>query len=202
MRKRMLLTAMICATALLTQGCGGVRYPSYYRLSIAPPLMPHAAGTHSPMSVAVQRFETPEYLRQGRVVYCKGPNDIGFYEYHRWAVDPGTAVTTAIVESLRSERLFSSAALYQGQMSSDYLLTGRMERLDEIDYGGAVKVEAKLSAQLMNLRTGSIVWAGDAAKTSRVEGHDVNAVVTEMTHALQACIDRLLTGMEQKVLGT
>jgi uncharacterized lipoprotein YmbA len=202
MRKQIFPIVTVCACSLLISGCGGTRFPNYYTLAIAPALTADASTTHPPMTVAVQQFETPAYLRQGRIVYSKAPGDIGFYEYHRWAVDPGAAVTTAVVESLRSERLFSVAAPYNGQQSVDYLLSGRLEKLEEVDYGGGVRVEAKLSAELMNLRTGSIVWTGDAAETSRVEGHDVNAVVAEMSHALQSSIDRLLAGMEHQVSGT
>jgi hypothetical protein len=76
-----------------------------------------------------------------------------------------------------------------------------LEKLQEVDYEGGVRVEAMLSAELMNLRTGSIVWTGDAAQTSRVEGGDVNAIVTEMSRVLRASIDQLLTGMERQVAG-
>jgi ABC-type uncharacterized transport system auxiliary subunit len=107
-----------------------------------------------------------------------------------------------VIESLRAQGVFSSAAPYAGIHSADYLLSGRLDKLEEVDYAGGVRVQAKLSAELMNLRTGSIVWSGDAAETSRVEGHDVNAVVTEMSHAMQMSIDRLLTGMEHQVSGT
>jgi hypothetical protein len=34
-------------------------------------------------------------------------------------------------------------------------MSGRLERLEEIDYGGGVRVEAKLSAELLNLRSGA-----------------------------------------------
>jgi uncharacterized protein YukE len=81
-------------------------------------------------------------------------------------------------------------------------MTGRLEKLDEIDYGGEVRVEAKLSAELTNLRTGSVVWTGDAAQTSRVERRDVNSVVAEMSHALQESMDQLLAGMGQQVSKT
>jgi uncharacterized lipoprotein YmbA len=147
----------------------------------------------------VRQFETPAYLRQGRIVYSQPSGEVGFYEYHRWAVDPGAAVTTAMVEALLSGRLFSTVAPYDGHDRSDFLMTGRLEKLDEIDYGGEVRVEAKLSAELINLHTGSIVWTGDASRTSRIEKRDVNSVVAEMSHALQESMDQLLTGMEQQV---
>jgi ABC-type uncharacterized transport system auxiliary subunit len=169
---------------------------------MAPELKPKVRGAHPPVTVAVQEFKTPAYLRQGRIVYSKAPGDIGFYEYHRWATDPGAAVTTALIESLRAQGVFSSAAPYAGIHSADYLLSGRLEKLEEVDYGGGVSVQAKLSAELMNLRTGSIVWSGDAAESSRVEGRDVNAVVAAMSHAMQKSINSLLTGMEHQVSGT
>jgi ABC-type uncharacterized transport system auxiliary subunit len=198
----MFLLAVVWACTLLIPGCGRVKYPSYYTLSIAPALKPEVNGKHLAVTVAVQQFEMPEYLRQGRIVYSKAPGDIGFYEYHRWAVDPGASVTTAIVDSLRSHPLFATAAPYQGPHSADYLLSGRLEKLEEVDYGGGVSVEAKLSAELMNLRTGSIVWSGGASEISRVEGRDVSAVVAGMSRALQSTIDRLLTGMEHQVART
>jgi ABC-type uncharacterized transport system auxiliary subunit len=201
MQRNMHWTLTICALTLLLSGCGA-RYPNYYTLSIAPTLVPKVDSTPRQVTVAVRTFETPAYLRQGRIVYSKAPGDIGFYEYHRWAVDPGAAVTTAVVESLRSENLFSSVAPYDGQERPDYLLTGRLEKLDEIDYQGGVKAEVKLSAELTNLRTGAIVWTGDEAETSKVDGRDVDSVVAEMNRALQGSIDRLLASLTQQVAAT
>jgi len=98
----------------------------------------------------------------------------GSTNYHRWAADPGATVTTAFTESFRSANAFSAVAPYDGQNRSDYLITGRPERLDETDHGGGVRVEAKLSAVLMNLRAGSIVCSGDAEESSNVDKHDMN----------------------------
>jgi ABC-type uncharacterized transport system auxiliary subunit len=202
MQKNICWIITICALTLLVSGCGRVRYPDYYTLSIAPALKPNVNSTPRQVTVAIRRFETPAYLRQGRIVYSKAPGDIGFYEYHRWAVDPAEAVTTAVVESLRSENLFSLVAPYNGQDRPDYLVTGRLEKLDEIDYGGGVKAEVKLSAELTNLRTGAIVWTGDASGTSKVDGHEVDSVVAEMNRALQESVDRLLASMAQRVAAT
>jgi ABC-type uncharacterized transport system auxiliary subunit len=197
-----LAVAVVCTFTLVICGCGKTKFPSYYTLSIAaapPALKPGPVSNHQPATVAVRRFETPSYIRQGRIVYRESPNQIGFYEYHRWAVDPGITVTTAVIESLRSAGIFSSVGPYDGQSRPDYLLTGRLQQLDEIDYGGGVKVEAKLSAELLNVRTGAVVWTGEAAGNSKVDGRNVSSVVAEMSRALQGCIDQLLTSMEQQI---
>ena len=200
--RTMLPIAAVCAFALLIGGCfGKTRYPKYYALSVAPALSSDIGSTRHPGTVAVRRFETPAYLRQGRIAYREAPDQIGFYEYHRWAVEPGTTVTTAVLESLRSYHVFSFVEPYDGQSRPDYLLTGRLQQLDEIDYGGGVKVEAKLSAELTNVRTGVVLWTGDAGATSKVDDRDVSSVVVEMNRALHESIERLLTSMEQQLTG-
>jgi len=170
-------------------------------LEIPPSLKPALNSARVPLAVAVRRFETPAYLRQGRIVYREAPEVLDFYEYHRWAAELGPTVTTAVIDSIRSARLFSFVKPYDGQDKPDYLMTGRLERLDEIDYGGIVRVETKLSAELVDLRTGSTVWTGDATTTSNVETSNVNSVVAAMNRALQQNIDRLVSEMEVQLPG-
>jgi cholesterol transport system auxiliary component len=194
--KKIVLTG---SCALLISGCGKIRYPNYYSLSLPPAPPSLAQAVQQPATLAVRKLETPAYLRQGRIVYRENPNQIGFYEYHRWATDPGATVTTAVIDSLRSSHLFASVGPYDSQQRPDYILTGRLERLDEIDDGGGVRVEARLSAELTNLRTGAVVWTGDASETSNVDQRNVNSVVAEMSTALQASIQRLVASMQEQV---
>jgi ABC-type uncharacterized transport system auxiliary subunit len=153
-----------------------------------------------PATVAVRRFDTPSYLRQGRIVYRQAPQEIGFYEYRRWAADPAVTVTAAMIASLRSSRLFSFVTPNDSQDRPDYLMSGRLERLEEIDYKGGVQVEAKLSAELVNLRNGAMVWTGDATESLPVETRNVNAVVAEMSHAVARSVDRLVANMGQQLV--
>lgn len=190
-----------CAAALLMASCGGkILYPKYYTLEIPPAPARAVNGTRFSGIVAVRRFDSAQYLRQGRIVYREAPEEIGFYEYHRWADDPAQMVTTAMIESLRSARLFSLVKPYDGHDQQDYLIVGRLERLEEIDYGNAVGVVAKISAELVNLRTGSTEWSDDAAETLKVDKANVNSVVLEMSHAVQKSIDHLVASLDQQTL--
>jgi len=200
MTTKRLMTACLIATALLMSGCAGkVRYPNYYSLALAPTRQPAVNDAHQSATLAVRRFDTPAYLRQGRIVYRQTPEEVGFYEYHRWAYDPGVVVTTGVIDSLRSAKLFSVVEPYAGQEHPDYLLSGRLERLDEVDYKSGVQVEVKLSAQLVNVRTGASVWAGAVTQTSEVSDRNVNSVVVAMSHAVQGGIDQLVADMEKRL---
>jgi len=203
MTTKLLVTVYVTLTALVMSGCAGkVRYPNYYTLALAPTQKPALNDAHQSATVAVRRFDTPAYLRQGRIVYRETPEEVGFYDYHRWASDPGTVVTTGVIDSLRSANLFSVVEPYAGQEHPDYLLSGRLERLDEVDYNGSVQVEVKLSAELVNVRTGESVWAGTVTETSTASARNMNSVVVAMGHAAQSGVDQLVASIEKQVSDT
>ena len=192
------LTATVCIAALLMAGCAAVRYPTYYALNVAPQPKLAASDGHRTVAVAVRRFDTADYIRQGRIVYRETPEQVGFYDYHRWAADPGATVTTAMIDALRSARLFAAVAPYDGQERQEWVLRGRLARLDEVDYGDGVRVETRLVAELVNRQTGEMLWTGEASETSNIETRTVDSVVGAMSHAVATSINRLIASMDQQ----
>jgi uncharacterized lipoprotein YmbA len=182
---------MLTALVVLT-GCGGpVKYPNYYTLHLPPPPDPPVAeNVHA--TLAVREFRSPTYLRQGAVVYKTSPEQIGFYNYHRWAVDPREFVTNAVTENLRAGGNFSSVKPFDGRVDVDYVLSGRLDELDEIDYEGGVKVRVSISAQMVNAVTGAAVWTNSVSEVGTVGQRDVPAVVSAMNGAMGRAIDKLL----------
>ena len=190
----------VCALTLLIASCGGGRRPHYYALEIPPAPDRALSDPRFPGTVAVCRFETPSYLRQGRIVYRETPEEVGFYEYHRWAADPAETVTTAMIDALRSSRQFSFVKRCDGHNQQEYLLVGRIERLEEIDYDGPVRVKAQITAELVNVQTGSTEWTGDAPTTLNVENRNIDSVVTAMNRAIQNDIDQLMASLNQQIV--
>jgi cholesterol transport system auxiliary component len=200
MTGRRLFTCGAWVFALLMAGCGGkILYPHYYTLDLPTAPRSTANDPRLPATLAVRPFGTPAYLRQGRIVYRQAPAEIAFYEYHRWAAEPAAMVTSGMIEALRSSRLFSFVKPYDGQGQQDYLMSGRIEQLEEIDSAEGVRVAARLSAELLDLRTGAMVWAGEAGETSEVETRNVNSVVLEMSHAVQKSIDKVVASLNQQI---
>jgi len=188
---RMTVPLALLALAVLA-GCGGAaKYPNYYTLEVPPPPDPPSeAGVHT--CLAIREFRSPVYLRQGAIVYKTSPEQIGFYNYHRWAVDPRDFVTNAVADRLRASGKFTQVKLYDGRPDIDYVLSGRLEKLEEIDYDGGVKVEVALSAQMMSLATGSTVWTNSVSEVGTVGGRDVPSVVSEMNRTMERAIEKLL----------
>jgi len=193
MKKKLIASSFAVMALIALAGCGGaVKYPNYYALQIPPPPDPPAQeGVRA--SLAVREFRSPAYLHQGAIVYKTSPEQIGFYNYHRWAADPREVVTNAVTDRLRASGKFTQVKPYDGRSDVDYVLSGRIERLEEVDYEGGVKVEVAISAQMTNLTTGAAVWANTIDEIGTVGQRDVPAVVSEMNRTMERAIEKLLT---------
>ena len=191
--KHLLAVLVVMAALIVMVACGGpAKYPNYYTLHLPPPPDPPVQeGIHT--SLAVREFRSPAYLRQGAIVYKTSTEQIGFYDYHRWAVDPREFLTNAVADHLRASGNFAQVKLYDGRSDIDYVLTGRLEKLEEIDYDGGVKVEVAISAQMVSLATGATVWTNSVSEVGQVQHREVPAVVAEMNQTMGRAIEKLLT---------
>jgi ABC-type uncharacterized transport system auxiliary subunit len=156
-----------------------------------PPDPPVPENVHA--TLAIREFRSPKYLRQGAIVYKTSPEQIGFYNYHRWAVDPREFLTNAVADRLRASGNFSQVKVYDGRPDFDYVLSGRIEELEEIDYEGGVKVQVAISAQMVSVATGATVWTNSVSEVGTVSQRDVPAVVSAMNGTMGQAIEKLLS---------
>jgi len=186
-------TALVVMLTLLPAlvGCGRLRYPAYYTLNFPAPPDPPAPETVR-TSIAVREFQSPTYLRQGPIVYRTTPEEIGFYEYHRWAADPRALVTGAVIDHLRASGQFAFVSMYNGRPDYEYVFSGKLEKLEELDYPAGVKVEVAISAQITSVKTGSTVWSNAVSEVGTVSQRTVPGVVSQMNRTMDIAINKLL----------
>jgi cholesterol transport system auxiliary component len=178
-------------------GCAGIKYPNYYTLNIPNPVSASRSAAPISGTVMVQEFRAPAYLRQGSIVYRPEPEQIAFYDYHHWAEDPQRTVTAAIVRDLR--QTFQSAELYDGRGGADFLLTGSLDHLEELDNGPSVSVDVGISAALKNFKTGDVIWSSTSSKTSAVEQRSVPGVVAAMSRELSEAAEEIVASLRNEL---
>jgi uncharacterized lipoprotein YmbA len=186
---------------MILAACGGkIHYPSYYVLNLPPPTP--QAGQSRPLqgSAAVRQFSAPGFLRAGPIVYRQSPEQLGFYNYDRWAVDPRSAVTGAFVQVLESRGIFQSVRLFDGRATPDYLITGTLNHLEEIDQRHQVLMNVSISAQLTNVKTGDVVWSAVSAQTTSPKGHAVPDLVAGMSQSADQAINNLVSSMQGRLV--
>jgi hypothetical protein len=73
------------------------------------------------------------------------------------------------------------------------VLSGTLERLEEVDEARQVAAVCSISAQLVDTRTGAAVWSRTATERAPVGQRDVAGVVNGLATAVRATVDRLVT---------
>jgi len=183
---------------LAVLGCGGKIPPThYYALSLPP--APAPATEPLPHTLVVMPLRTSSMLTQDRIVYRPAPEEVGYYEYHRWAQDPRESVTNAFIEKIRASGAFSSVARFDGRTRSDYVLRARIDRLEEVDFEGGVKVYSGMSAELLDGADMRVVWEGSATSAAQVPTSDMTAVVRQLSEATSQTLDKLTRSLADSV---
>lgn len=184
---------------LVLAGCGSARYPTSYLLNLPAPV-PQAAPSEAPLGpVAVREFRCPDYLCEGRIVFRPTPEEVGFYEHHRWAASPRQAITQLMADAVRARSLFKSVAVHERGIEAAYVLTGHIERLEEVDDGRDVRALCTISAQLLDTRSGSVVWNHTASEAVPVQTRNVPGVVVSLSGATRTVIDRLAASVAKEL---
>jgi len=98
-----------------------------------------------------------------------------------------------VVDHLRAGGQFSMVSMYDGHPNNDYVFSGKLEKLEEVDYESGVKVEVAISAQITKIATGATVWSNAVSETRPVSQRNVPGVVSQMNRTMDLAINKLLS---------
>src|SRR5258708_16542581 len=96
-------------------------------------------------------------------------------------------------DRLSATGLFAHVKRYDGHPDADYVVSGRLERLEEIDYEDGMKVVVEISAQMIRFDPGATVSTKTVSKVGNVGKRDVPAVVSAMSNTMDLAMQELLT---------
>ena len=84
-------------------------------------------------------------------------------------------------------------SMYDGRPNNDYVFSGKLERLEEVDYESGVRVEVEMSAQITKVASGATVWSNAVSEVGTVSQRNVRGVVCEMNRTVDLAINKLLS---------
>jgi len=196
---KVILKAGLTVALVSLTACAKIRYPDYYVLNVPGPPSPNHRPEPILGSVAVRRFSAPTFLREGPIAYRPSPEQLDFYDYHRWAEDPRTVATSAMIREMQARGIFQSVDMFDGHGSPECVMTGTLDHLEEVDDGTHVSIEVRLSARLLNSRTGEVLWQGTSSKTATLDQRSVPGMVAEMSRELGSAVEALVSSMQDRL---
>jgi ABC-type uncharacterized transport system auxiliary subunit len=196
--RRIIPIAGIATVALLATACAGGRPIHYY--AVNRPAITDAPEKPDGLVLLVARIASPEALEDSRIRYRSGPNEVGSYEYHRWAERPDMMVRQLLVQTLRASGKYRQVQETSSSAAGDYLIRGKLYELAEIDQPG-IATRVSLQLEVVSARTGLVVWSRNFNRDEPVSGKTMQDVVTSLDHNLQQVIADSASGIEAFLSG-
>jgi ABC-type uncharacterized transport system auxiliary subunit len=187
----------LCATLLvIAAGCAKARPLRYYTISV-PAIPPQPGAEQVPVTIVVGRLNAPHVLRDDRVVYGMSEVELGVDEYHRWAEPPTEMMERLLVERLRRSGQYRSVQRISSTARGDYILRGHLAALNEMDDPAGINARFALQLELLDTKTGSVVWNDSYSQDEPVAKKTVSSVVESLQKNVRAGIEQLTASLAQ-----
>ena len=176
--------------------CGGARPSKYYQLEV-PAMAPQAGGsTPYPVALLVGNITAPHLYRDERIVYRTRGEELGTYQYHRWAAPPTEMLESMLLRMLRASGHFRTVQMQRSNARGDYIVRGRLSNFEEVN-SGALKARVVFEIELYEIKTGTTVWSHFYSRDEPVSGKQVSDVVAALNRNTRQGLEQVVAGMEE-----
>lgn len=176
--------------ALILVACAQPELPQdhFYRLNI----------TTSPSQqrlldgvVEVERFRADGLISGRPLAYTEGKGHLSQYHYHFWVEPPVDLLQDAMIVFLRKANLARHVVTPELRMEADYLLTGRIKRLER-DLSGNAKVAVEIELGLKRTGDDQILVLQTYSRELEQTGPGMTGAVAAINQALSDIYNQFL----------
>jgi cholesterol transport system auxiliary component len=189
---------LLAIVALFLGACGAARPSKYYQLTIPgdTPAGQAADPAPAPVTLLVGNLFASDLYREDRIVYSTAGEQMGTYEYERWAEPPTEMIQEVLLRELRSSGRYRAVFVHRSDATGDFLLRGRLYDFKEVSGNGMV-ARLKVDFEMRDVKNGAIVWTHYYQHDEPVSGKNVVAVVAALDKNVQLAIKEVLEGLDQ-----
>jgi cholesterol transport system auxiliary component len=192
-------TALITAFALmagLLSGCGAARPSKYYQLTVPADAGAVEKADTVPVTLLLGQLLTSHLYRDDRIVYGNGADQVGTYEYQRWAEPPTEMIEEVLLRELRASGRYRAVYYRRSNMQGDFALRGRLYDFKEVD-GGQLSARVTLELEMRDLKNGATVWTHYYTHDEPASEKNVPAVVAALDKNVQRGVKEVVESLDQ-----
>jgi cholesterol transport system auxiliary component len=189
------ILAVSVALALLA-GCGAARPSKYYQLTVPGDVNEGQAKDPAQVTLLLGALLTSHLYHDDRIVYSSGGEEMGTYEYQRWAEPPTEMIEEVLLRGLRASGHYRAVLTHRSSANGDFLLRGRLYDFKEVS-GKPMVAKVTFEMDLRDLKTGATVWTHFYTHDEPVSGKDVPAVVAALNKNVQGGMREVVASLDQ-----
>lgn len=195
------ITGLVASVVLMVgwlSGCGATRPAKYYQLTVPPDTAIAAVERPDavPVSLLLGAVMTSHLYREDRIVYGNGPEQLGTYEYQRWAEPPAEMVQEVLLRELRASGRYRAVHYRRSNMQGDFAIRGRLYDFKEVDTG-STSARLTLELEMRNLKTGATVWSHYYTHDEPASGKDVPDIVAALDKNVQRAVKEVVGSLDE-----
>lgn len=196
--KRAVAVFVLAAFPVVLGGCGAARPSKYYQLTIPADTSAGqgADPAPAPVTLLVGNLMASHLYREDRIVYSTAGEEMGTYEYQRWAEPPAEMIQGVLLRQLRASGRYRAVFTHRSDANGDFLLRGRLYDFKEVS-GNGMLARMTVEFEMRDLKNGATVWTHYYQHDEPVNGKNVPAVVAALNKNAQRAVKEVLEGLDQ-----
>lgn len=179
-------------------GCGHVPQTHYYLFDYERAFVP---GQTLPVIIGVASVEVVPPYDQERLVFRRSRHEVEFYHYHRWVESPAQLVRSCLLRDLAQSQRFRDVVPLPGHGPVDYLLSVRVERMEEWDEGQTWFACMELQCELRRAKGMELVHSWHINERESVAERSPAGVVQALSRCLERASARISRETTEKLAG-
>jgi ABC-type uncharacterized transport system auxiliary subunit len=180
----------------LLSGCGAARPSKYYQLTVPADGGAVEKADAVPVTLLLGQLMTSHLYREDRIVYGSGAEQLGTYEYHRWAEPPAEMIQEVLLRELRASGRYRAVHYRRSNVQGDFALRGHLYDFKEVT-GSQLSARVTLDLEMRDLKNGATVWTHYYTHDEPASGKDVPAVVAALDKNVQRGVKEVVESLDQ-----
>ena len=187
-------SVLIPVFAVILSGCASPKPIRYF--TIQPSTAPMIPGEARTVSLLVAGINSSEIFRETPMAYRMGTNEIGTYQYSRWAEPPVEMIQDSLIRLLRSSGNYTSVASLGSTSDGQFVVRGRLYDFEEVD-GASITGLVSMEFDLYDRKSGKVVWSHSYSQSEPVQGKEISSIVNALDVNLNRGLKEVAAGLNQ-----
>jgi len=187
----------LCVLFIVVQSCGERTLIRHYYILELPAKGDYYAGSMLPVTGVCEILNTkvPPAFAQLRIAVRKRSNEISYYQYHYWAMNPSDNLTALLANQVEMSRIFAHSRSGLLKQIPEYQIKSKVYNLEALDNGDIYYAHLQMTVELINYESQTLMVTHSFDRTKAIEERDLNLFASELSVIFQEEINQFISKM-------
>ena len=188
----------LCILFFGMQSCGERTLIRYYYILELPANGDYFAETMASDSgiCEIMNTEIPPAFAQLRIAVRKKSNEISYYQYSYWAMNPSDNLTFLLAQQVDMSKIFAHSQSGLLKKIPDFQIKSYVYNLEVLDNSDSYYAHLQMKMELIDYANQALLVTHTFDRTKALEERDLNLFASELSVIFQEEVSRFISKMQ------